>query len=83
MRHLASPKFWEAYKGLPEKVRSLAEKNFALLKQDPRHPSLHFKRAGPYWSVRVGLHYGRSRSKQTKACSGLDRLAADNDATIG
>jgi len=57
MRHLASPKFWEAYEGLPENVRALAEKSFALLKQDPRHPSLHFKRIGPYWSARVGLHY--------------------------
>jgi hypothetical protein len=28
-----------------------------LLKQNPRHPSLNFKRVGPYWSVRVGQHY--------------------------
>lgn len=57
MRHLASPRFWEAYKGLPENVRELADKSFHLLKQNPRHPSLHFKRAGRFWSVRVGLHY--------------------------
>jgi hypothetical protein len=25
-------------------VRPLADKQFALLKEDPRHPSLHFKR---------------------------------------
>ena len=25
--------------------------------QDSRHPSLHFKRVGQFWSVRVGLHY--------------------------
>lgn len=57
MRHLASPRFWEAYENLPEKVRALADKSFALLKQNPQHPSLHFKRVGPYWSARVGLHY--------------------------
>ena len=57
MRHLASPRFWEAYKSLPENVRELADKSFHLLKQNPRHPSLHFKRAGRFWSVRVGLHY--------------------------
>src|SRR5437763_23499 len=31
--------------------------DFALLKRDPRHPSLHFKRVGRYWSARVGLRY--------------------------
>jgi hypothetical protein len=25
--------------------------------QDPRHPSLHFKRIGRVWSARVGLHH--------------------------
>ena len=35
----------------------MARKNFELLKQDPRHPSLHFKQIGEYWSVRVGLRY--------------------------
>jgi hypothetical protein len=57
MRHLASPKFWQTYRSLPESVRALADKSFALLKRNPRHPSLHFKRVGPYWSVRVGLQY--------------------------
>ena len=57
MRHLASPKFWEAYESLPDPVRELADKSFELLKQNPQHPSLHFKRVGRYWSARVGLHY--------------------------
>jgi hypothetical protein len=57
MRHFASPKFWEAYESLPEKVRELADKSFRLLKQNPQHPSLHFKRVGRLWLVRVGLHY--------------------------
>ncbi len=57
MRHLASPRFWTLYAALPVDVRALADKNFALLKSDPRHPSLHFKRIGDLWSVRVGDHY--------------------------
>ena len=57
MRHLASPKFWAAYRALPQPVRALADKNFALLKADPDHPSLHFKRIGQFFSVRVGLRY--------------------------
>ena len=57
MRHLASPSFWRAYERLPEQVRALADKNYALLKENPRHPSLQFKKAGRFWSVRVGLRY--------------------------
>jgi hypothetical protein len=57
MRHFAGPRFWQTYEGLPENIRKLADKNFTLLKQNPRHPSLNFKRVGPYWSVRVGQHY--------------------------
>lgn len=57
MRHLASPRFWALYNALPADVRDLADKNYALLKSDPRHPSLHFKRIGKLWSVRVGDHY--------------------------
>nr|WP_249788583.1 hypothetical protein [Bradyrhizobium sp. G127] len=35
----------------------MADRNFALLKSDPRHPSLHFKQVGRYYSARVGLRY--------------------------
>ena len=54
MKHFASPKFWDAYGGLPLPIRKLADANFELLKRDPRHPSLQFKKVGRYWSVRVG-----------------------------
>jgi len=57
MRHFASRTFWEAYEKLPEQVRALADKNYALLKENPRHPSLQFKKVGRFWSVRVGLRY--------------------------
>jgi len=35
----------------------LADKNYALLKENPRHPSLQLKRVGRFWSVRVGSRY--------------------------
>jgi hypothetical protein len=38
-------------------IRGLADKNFELLKADSLHPSLHFKKVGKVWSVRVGFHY--------------------------
>ena len=68
MRHFASPAFWAAYEALPELVRNLADKNFSFLKDDPRHPSLQFKRAGVYWSVRIGLRY---RALATEVDEGL------------
>ena len=57
MNHYASPEFWARYQALPAEVQSLADKSFALLKLDSRHPSLRLKKVGDYYSVRVGLFY--------------------------
>jgi hypothetical protein len=57
MNHLATPEFWFHYRRLRREVKQLADKNFALLKNDPHHPSLRFKKVGVFWSARVGLHY--------------------------
>jgi hypothetical protein len=38
-------------------VQRLADANYELLRSDPQHPSLHFKRVGRLWSVRVGIGY--------------------------
>ena len=57
MRHSASPSFWECYYRLSESIQQLADKNFYLLKQNPNHPSLHFKKVGKLWSVRAGPHH--------------------------
>ncbi len=60
MNHLTLPRFWRQYHMLPEAVRDLADKNYELLKADPYHPSLHFKKVGrtkQLWSVRVGTHH--------------------------
>lgn len=55
--HRTTPQFWQRFDQLPADVQSLARKNFALLKRDPSHPSLHFKKVGRYRSARVGLHH--------------------------
>ena len=65
MTHFASPDFWFHYRLLPESIQDLADKNFSLLKENPKHPSLRFKKVGPYWSVRVGLSY-RALGKERK-----------------
>ena len=42
---------------LPPEVRALARKNFRLWLRDPRHPSIHFKPVGRFWSARVGSDF--------------------------
>lgn len=57
MKHRASPRFWRLYRALPQEIQQLADRGYQMLLQDPRHPSLHFKRIGRVWSARVGLHH--------------------------
>jgi len=57
LKHVASARFWALYAALPAEVRTTADKNYALLKDNPQHPSLHFKKVGPLWSARVGEQY--------------------------
>jgi hypothetical protein len=55
--HRATPDFWTCYGSLPKEIRTSADKAFALLKLDAKHPSLHFKKIDRFWSARVGLNY--------------------------
>lgn len=48
---------WERYEALSQAVKQIADKNFEMLKINPKHPSLHFKKSNRYWSVRVGINY--------------------------
>jgi len=57
VKFFASPNYWFHYRQLPPPIQALADKNFALLKEDPRHPSLRLKKVGKFWSVRIGLSY--------------------------
>lgn len=84
MKHVTSSSFWTAYDKLPRRVRELADACFAGLKQNPRHPSLQFKRIEELWSVRVGLYY---RAIGIDAPEGVQWFwigsHADYDAYIG
>ncbi|MVM39996.1 hypothetical protein GO730_24205 [Spirosoma sp. HMF3257] len=57
MRHFTSDDFWDRYNDLAVSIQKLADKNYELLKQNPKHPSLYFKQVNQYWSVRVGRQY--------------------------
>jgi hypothetical protein len=57
VKDCATPDFWYHYRQLPNEIQELADRCYELLKQDSRYPSLHFKKVGPFWSVRIGIHY--------------------------
>jgi len=57
MKHLTSSRFWAAYRRLPASLRETADDCFSLMESNPRHPSLHFKKKGRFWSARIGLAY--------------------------
>jgi len=55
--HRTSARFWTLFERLPEATQKVARKNFELLKNDPSHPSLHFKKVGKLWSVGAGINH--------------------------
>ncbi len=55
--HRTTARFWTCFARLPEAVQRVARENFELLKGNPAHPSLHFKKVAKLWSVRVGLNH--------------------------
>jgi hypothetical protein len=61
MKSRATRRFWKCFDELPSEIQDLAEKNYSLWRQNPRHPSLHFKKLqgnGNRFSVRVGIGIG-------------------------
>jgi hypothetical protein len=57
LNHHASPEFWQRYRSLPVSVQRLADRCFQQLERDARHPSLHFKKVGRFYSARIGIHH--------------------------
>ena len=57
MNHFATADFWYCYRQLPAAIQELADKNFALLRQNPHHSSLRLRKIDRFWSARVGLRY--------------------------
>jgi hypothetical protein len=55
--HRTTSRFWRCFEELPESVQKIARQNFQLLRTNPRHPPLHFKKVGKFWSVRAGIAY--------------------------
>lgn len=54
------PSFWEAYQSLDKNIKKSAIKAYQLWKENPFHPSLHFKCVNDeedIWSVRITRSY--------------------------
>ena len=57
MTHFTSPSFRSAYEVLPTLAQKIADRNYEILKTNPKYPSLHFKKVKGYWTIRAGIHY--------------------------
>jgi hypothetical protein len=55
LKHFASSSFWEAYQQLPPPIQPIANKNFALLKENLEHPSLQLKKVNKFWSASLKI----------------------------
>lgn len=56
MKSQTLPSFWDCYKTLNPRIRQQARKTYFLWKNNPFHPSLHFKCINSQeniWSVRI------------------------------
>jgi hypothetical protein len=58
--------FWRCYQTLPKEIQKLADKQFALFKRDPFHPSLALAQKGEVWTVAVGRSYRAVARKRDK-----------------
>ncbi len=57
MKSSVTSRFWKTYSDLPTLIQQTARKQYRLWTNDPRHPSLQFKKVGPFWSARVTDDY--------------------------
>ncbi len=55
--HRTTVRFWSCFDKLPISIQKTARKNYGLIKDNPKHPSLHFKKIDAFWSARIGIHY--------------------------
>ncbi len=70
MKSYVTEDFVKLYRHLPEQVKLLAKKSYAVWKENPFHSSLQFKEINKnesIWSVRVGLHWRVLGLKENKS----------------
>jgi len=67
LKHVASAKFWALYAALP--AEATADKNYALLKDNPQHPSLQKGRSAMVSARETSIGYSARTLKAV--CSGF------------
>jgi len=85
MASKATRRFWKLYQELPELIRRLAVKNYRLWRDNPRHPSLDFKKLGgraERFSIRVGDHYRALATRSATALNGFGLARMRNTTSL-
>ena len=57
MNHILEADFWKFCARLPLNIQRRVPQKFQLLRQNPRHPSLRFKKVGNLWGIRICKGY--------------------------
>jgi mRNA-degrading endonuclease RelE of RelBE toxin-antitoxin system len=60
VKSFTTDSFWRAYRSLPDGTRAQARKAYRLFRENPRHPSLQFKKVHPtepIYSARITRDY--------------------------
>jgi len=60
MKSQATAKFWKLYARLPQQMQRRAREAYVVWRDNPAHPSLHFKRVDdeePIYSARISEDY--------------------------
>ena len=68
MNHILDADFWRFCARLPPDIQRRVPQKFEMLRQNPRHPSLRFKKVGNLWAIRI--------------CKGYRALAREEDGNF-
>jgi hypothetical protein len=78
MNHFATADFWYCYRQLPAAIQELADKNFALLRQNPHHSSLRLRKIDRFWRPALVCVIGLSPETEPKDWFGFGLARTTN-----
>ena len=55
--HRTTERFEKCLRELPKHIRTKYQRAMSVLRANPKHPSLHFKKIGKFWSIRISSFY--------------------------
>ena len=64
--HRANAEFWKEYRALPTDIRERADKQFALLRANPRHPSLSKSFGSVYLRIVLSMPCFSKKAKRRR-----------------